>query len=230
MKRLGLVGGSTYLSTIDYYTYINKLVNERLRGIEYPELILYSVNMGELDRNVKAGRMDLNVDLVVDRARTLKQAGADAIVLCANTLHIAADRVESEVGLKVIHIAEATARAINAQNLKKVAVLGTRFTMTGDFILGRFRSHGIEPIVPDNDEDMDAVHNPIFNELAKGQFTPELKATFKAVIGRLVDRGAEGVVLGCTEFPLLLKPEDLSIPSFDTTRIHAEAAAAYVVG
>lgn len=228
MKRLGLVGGSTYLSTVDYYTLINKLANERVGGMEYPELVLYSVNMGDLDRNASAGRMDLNIELVIDKARMLKGAGVDALLLCANTMHLAADRIEAELGLPVIHIAEATAKAVRARNLTKIAVLGTRYTMTGDFILGRLRAHGLDPIVPDNEEDIRTVHDPIFGDFAKGIFRAETKSAFLQVIDRLVGRGAEGVILGCTEFPLLLKPEDIAIPSFDTTRIHSEAAVEFL--
>jgi len=228
MKRLGLIGGSTYLSTIEYYGLINRLANERAGGIEYPELILYSVNMGDLDRNASAGRMDLNIELIIDKARILKQAGAEGVILCANTMHLAADRIESEVGVDVVHIAHATGKAVRSQGIRRIGVLGTRYTMTGDFVLGPLREAGLEPIVPDNEEDIRAVHDPIFNELAKGRFTAELKSRFLEVIDRLRQRGAEGVALACTEFPLLLGPEEIPIPSFDTTRIHAEAAVEYL--
>lgn len=229
MKLLGLIGGTTWLSTVEYYSLLNKGVNKRLGGIEFPQLVLYSVNIGDIDRHNAADRMDLNIQMAVDKAHALKAAGVEGLLLCANTLHVAADRIEAEVGLPVVHIADATAGAIVAAGLSKVALLGTHFTMEGDFIRSRLAARGIEVLIPESREDRNRIHDPIFNELGKGIFLEETKATFLRIINDLASRGAQGVILGCTEFPLLLKPEEIPIPSFDTTQIHAAAGVEFIL-
>lgn len=230
MKRLGLIGGSTWLSTVEYYSQINRLANIAVGGSEFPELILYSVNFGELSRNVAGGRMDLNIQLTVDRVRDIKAAGAEAVVLCANTLHLAAERIEAEVGLPVIHVARATASAIEAAGLNKVGLLGTRFTMEGTFFTDCLHDAKIDALVPESLSDRQAIHDPIFQEFGAGIFSAETKATYLRIIDELIQRGAEGIIFGCTEIPLLLKPEDVPVPTFDTTTIHSEAAVRFALG
>ena len=230
MRRLALIGGTSWLSTVDYYRNVNRLVNERLGGMEFPELLLYSVNFGDLKRNTDAGDQVANGRIFVDAAMRLKAAGAEGILLCANTPHLFAEEVEAATGLPVVHIGTATAEAVREAGITRAALLGTRLTMELEFIRSKLLAKGIEPLVPEREADREWVHQTIFNELGRGELTDHLRGRYLALIDDLAQRGAEGVVLACTEIPLLLSPEQIPMPSFDTTMIHSLAAVEFILG
>lgn len=228
MKKIGLVGGISWVSTVDYYKYINEGVNERLGGTEFARLLIHSLNYGEVRRNGDAGRWDDTLKLVLDAVANMKQGGAEAILLCANTMHLLADKIEAGGGLPVIHIAKETAKKIAQQQLQKVILLGTKFTMEMDFFKDKLREQGIETVIPEA-EDRAFIHHTIFEELGRNLILPATKARYLEIIGQLQKEGAQGVILGCTEIPLLISQEDLAIPAFDTTRIHANAAIDFIL-
>ena len=228
MKTLGLIGGTSWVSTIDYYRYINELANEKRGGLNYAPILLYSLNFNDVKTLADAGDWENFGKLFSKKAQILESAGAEAIMLCANTSHIVAEKVEENIGIPLIHITDATAKEIVRQNLKKVALLGTRFTMENDFYAKRLSRFEIETIIP-NEEERDFIHSSIFDELGKDIFTEETKQKYLEIIRNLNERGAEGVIFGCTEIPMLLKPEDCPIPSFDTTLIHAKAAVEFAL-
>jgi aspartate racemase len=228
MKILGLIGGTTWVSTVDYYRYINQLTNERLGGQNSAQILLYSFNFDKVKTLADAGDWENFGELFASVAQNLENAGAQAIVLCANTAHIVADFIGSRVKIPLINITDETAKEISAQTLERVALLGTRFTMENDFYKNTLRRYDIETIIP-NDEERAFIHDSIFDELGKNVFSGETKRKYLEIIERLNREGAEGVIFGCTEIPLLLKPEDCSIPSFDTTQIHARAAVDFAL-
>jgi len=229
MKTLGLIGGTGWVSSIDYYKLINQEINKRLGGMQAAHLVLYSLNYGEVDSFFQKDDFESIYNMVADAARKLKYCGVEGLMLCANTTHMFADRLKSEIGLPVIHIGEATAKDINKVRLKRVALLGTKFTMEMDFYKTRLNDAGIEMMIP-NKEDRKYVHQAILNELLKDEFKPNTKAAFLKIIERLSDAGSKGIVLGCTEIPLLIKTEDTDIPLFNTTEIHAMAAVDFALG
>lgn len=218
----------TWLSTVEYYRLINQEVNERAGGRQSARLILYSVNFAEFVPSIdELGWRDIAAGLATI-ARSLQDAGAEGLMLCANTPHKVADDVRAAITIPLIHIAEVTARAVRAKRLRKVALLGTRFTMEESFFRDTLTAADIESIIPEKD-DRDFIHESIFGELGKGIFTAATKARYLQIIDTLAKRGAEGVILGCTEIPLIVKPEDVSIPVFDTTLIHATAAVDFAL-
>jgi aspartate racemase len=229
MRKLGLVGGISWVSTIDYYRFINEGVNQRLGGLNYAELLLYSINFEEFQRNNSAGDWEATYRLIRAACENLRQGGAEGIVLCANTAHVVADRVAEAVGLPVIHIADVTAGAIRQRGLHKVGLLGTKFTMEMDFYRDRLQSHGIEVIVPAQQEVRDFIQRTVRDELGRGVTREDTKRAYIAIVRDLVAHGAEGIVLGCTEIPLLISQEDFVLPVFDTTRIHARAAVEFAL-
>lgn len=228
MKVIGLIGGTSYVSTIDYYRYINELINAELGGLQFADLRIHSVNYAVINKHVEAGRWDIVLDIITAACQGLQQAGAEAIILCANTMHKIADELQGRISLPIIHIAAATAKAIQQQQLTKVALLGTKFTMELDFFKDKLKEIGIEALIPDQ-EDRVYIHHTIHDELSKGIIKPETHAGYLAIIDKLVAQGAQGVILGCTEIPLLIKPEDVDLPSFDTTLIHAKAAVEFAL-
>lgn len=228
MKTIGLIGGTSWVSTVDYYRYINKLANERRGGLNYAQILLYSISFNDVKSLADASDWETLGKLLSGIARNLENAGAEAIVLCANTIHIVAERVEENISIPLIHITDATAREIQRQNLKKVALLGTKFTMDNDFYRERLARFGIETVIP-NDAERDFIHASIFDELGKDIFTAETKRKYLEIIENLAARGAEGVIYGCTEIPMLLAPEDSPVPSFDTTFLHARAAVDFAL-
>jgi aspartate racemase len=230
MKTLGLIGGLTWLSTVEYYRAINEQVNARLGGHHSAKIILYSVDFAEFQPpapNDEAGWADI-ARRFGDAAARLEAAGAEGLVLCANTPHKVAPAIRSRTRLPLVHIAEATAAAVAAQGIKQVALLGTRPTMEAAFYPELLGARGVETMVPDPD-DRGWIHSSIFAELTKGVFTEATRARYLAVIDRLVARGAEGVVLGCTEIPLLLRDRDCAVPTFDTTLLHVGAAVDFAL-
>jgi aspartate racemase len=228
MKTLGLIGGTTWVSTVDYYKYINQLTTEKLGGLNSARILLYSVRFSDVKSLADAGDWESLGELMSGIAQNLEKGGAEAIILCANTMHIVADKVQEKTNIPLIHITDATAKEILRQNLKKVALLGTKFTMENDFYHKRLSDYGIETIIP-NDEERDFIHWSIFEELGKDIFTENTKQKYLEIIAKLNERGAEGVILGCTEIPMLIKPEECPIPSFDTTVLHAKAAVEFAL-
>jgi len=228
MKILGLIGGISWISTIDYYRQISLGFNEKLGGSDFGKCIIYSLNYQEVINNSNKGDLEANYQIIQDAAINLKFAGAKALLLCANTLHMFADRLEETVKLPVVHIAKATAVEINKQGLKKVGLLGTKATMEMDFYKDVLKKYGIESIIPD-EVDRNFVHEKIFSELGKDILKEETKAGYLSVINKLLNKGAEGVILGCTEIPLLIKQSDCTFPVFDTTVIHSKAAVEFAL-
>lgn len=228
MKTLGLIGGTSWISTVDYYRYINQLINERVGGVDAARLILYSVNFGELAKLVAANDWDTVARFLSDIAVKLETAGADCIVLCANTTHIAAETIQENVNIPLLHIVDAVAAEIERQGISKVGLLGTKFTMEKDFFKERMAGFGIDTIVPD-EAGRQFVHDSIFQELGKDIFRDETRQRYLAIMDDLKNSGASGVILGCTEIPMLIKQSDCDIPVFDTTFIHAEYAVDFAL-
>ncbi|HTF03411.1 MAG TPA: aspartate/glutamate racemase family protein [Bacteroidia bacterium] len=226
MKTLGLIGGISWVSTIDYYRLINEGINARLGGMNFSRCIIHSMNYADIKRNNENGDWNATLNLLAEAAENMKQGGAEALVLCANTMHKIADELEARIGLPVIHIAKVTTAEIEKQKLTKVALLGTKFTMEMDFFKSKLLAKNISVMIP-NDEDREFVHWTIFEELGRGIINPETKQRYIRIINSLTDGGAQGVILGCTEIPLLIQQEDVSIPVFDTTAIHAAAAVEF---
>lgn len=229
MKTLGLIGGTSWLSTAEYYKYINQFTNARLGGNEFARLIIHSLNFGEVIRLQQAGDNAALDQLLLDAAVKLERAGAQGLVLCANTMHRSADMLASKLNIPIVHIAEATANEIVRQGLHTVSLLGTRFTMELGFFKEKLAEKEIATLIPE-EADRAFIHQNIFDELAKEIFTQETKARYLTIIELQRSRGAQGVILGCTEIPLLLKPEEIPIPSFDTALIHARAAVEWALG
>ena len=229
MKTPGLIGGTGWVSTIEYYRRINTLVNEKLGGLDAAKLILYSLNFGDIDRADFEKNPEAIWSLIYEAATGLQKAGADCLMLCANTPHMFADRLAEEIKLPLIHIGEATAATIKAQGLERVVLLGTKYTMEMDFYRDKLRASGIDMMVPDK-PDREIIHGAIINELLKDVFRDETKKKFLDIITKMESQGAQGVVLGCTEIPLLIAPEALDIPVFNTLEIHAQAAVDFAQG
>ena len=229
MKRLGLLGGMSWESSIEYERTINELVRERLGGVASADLLIRSFNFADIEALQAAGRWDDAGLLLAQAAANLADGGAEAIVICTNTMHRLADVVQAAVGVPVIHIADATAAAVHAANIRVVALLGTRYTMEQAFYVGRLRErHGLTVLVPD-EPDRTVVHDVIYDELVRGVISEESKAQYLAIIERLVERGAQGVIAGCTEIELLVGPSDVQVPWFPTAHLHAVAAVDFAL-
>ncbi len=223
MKTIGLIGGITWLSTADYYRVLNEMTNERLGGVASAKIILYSVNFEEIKTLTFANDWKGISSQICAAASKLEAAGADCLLICANTMHKIADEVQQVMQIPVIHVAEQTGKTIKEKQIKKVALLGTRYTMELDFYPAKLRALGIETIIPEA-VDRQYIHDAIYNEMGKGIFLPATKEKFLSIIQKMARAGAEGIILGCTEIPLLIKQADCSLPVFDTTFIHAKAA------
>jgi len=228
MKSIGLIGGLSYVSTIEYYRYINELANEKLGGNETVKIIMYSVNFGEIKVLTEAGDWEKISGIICKVAQTIEQGGASCLLIGANTMHKIADEVQAAIKIPVIHIAEAVAKTILKNGLKKVGLLGTRYTMQLGFYTERLAKYGIETIIPEQ-EDVEYINYTIYNEFSKNLFLPETKAAYLKIISKLKERGAEGIILGCTEIPLLLKQSDCEILLFDTAKIHSNAGVDHVL-
>lgn len=224
MKKIGLIGGISWVSTTDYYKLINLGINEKLGGLNFSECLVYSFNYADIKKNNDNNDWDSTYEMLLKGCEFLQSGGAEAIVLCANTMHLIADRLQGSVDVPVIHIAVETAAEIQKQNLKKVGLLGTRFTMELDFFKDKLADKGIETIIPESENDKDFIHYTIFEELGRGIVTDETRKRYLEIANGLIKNGAEGIILGCTEIPLVIKAKDLVVPIFDTTLIHAKAA------
>jgi len=229
MKILGLIGGISWVSTLDYYKLINLGINEQLGDLNFAECMIYSFNYQDIKNNNDSGNWDKTLQMLTRAATGMKNGGAEGIVLCANTMHKIADALEQNVQLPVIHIAKVTAEAIAEQGLYKIGLLGTKFTMEEPFFRDKLTERGIDIVIPE-DAERAHMHYTIFEELGRNIFKPETKQFYVEVINKLVAQGAQGIILGCTEIPLLISEEDVDIPLFDTTQIHAKAAVKFALG
>lgn len=224
MKTIGLIGGMSWESSIEYYRLVNELVRAKLGGLHSAKSLMLSVDFAEVERMQHENRWDDAAKVLVDAAWSLEAGGAELLVLCTNTMHKLADEIEAMVDIPFLHIADATASRIKSAGLSRVGLLGTRFTMEEDFYAGRLRAqHDLDVRVPD-EAGRAHVHRIIYDELCRGAIEPSSKALYLQEIDKLVAAGAQGVILGCTEIGLLIAQDDCRVPVFDTTRIHAEAA------
>ncbi len=228
MKTIGIIGGFTWYSTAEYYKQLNELVNEKLGGVHAAKIILYSVDFAEIKDLTMAQDWKGIAAVICAAAKNVELAGADCLIICANTMHNIADEVRAAVNIPLIHIAETTATAIKEKGLKKVALLGTKYTMQMDFYTNKLAAQGIATIIP-GEADIEYINNSIYNEFGKGIFLPETKAQYLRIIHELIQAGAEGFILGCTEIPILIKQEDCPVPVFDTGLIHAKASVDFVL-
>jgi len=228
MKTIGLLGGMSWESSIEYYRIINESVKRRLGGLHSAQCLMYSVDFAEIESLQHAEEWDKLTDTMIAAVRRLQQGGADFLVICTNTMHRMAKEIEAAVQLPLLHIADATAEAIKAQRIKTIGLLGTRFTMEGDFYRGKLeKDHNLQILIPDN-AGREIVHRIIYDELVQGQIRAESRTAYLDVIANLQSAGAQGIILGCTEIPLLVKKEDVNLPVFDTTTIQRQCEKDFV--
>jgi aspartate racemase len=224
MKTIGLIGGVSWESSSEYYRIINESTHSRLGGLHSAKSVMVSVDFAEVELLQREGRWDVATQMMVDAARQVERGGAELLVICSNTMHKMADEVQAAVNIPLLHIVDATAEFIKKQNIRKVGLLGTRFTMEEDFYKMRLiQMHGLEVLLPDK-KSRDLVDRVIFTELVVGIISPESKTSYLNIIDALIKQGAQGVILGCTEIGMLVKSQDRPVPLFDTTWIHAQAA------
>lgn len=229
MKTIGLIGGISWESSLEYYRIINETANSILGSLHSAKCLMYSVDFHEIEKLQHQNKWNELTDIMVSTAERLKRGGADFIVICANTMHRDADEIENKAGIKVLHIAEATGRKIVQQGIKRVGLLGTKFTMEQDFYKKVLKEKfNLDVIIPDDNE-REIIHYVIFKELCKGIINEVSKAKYQEIINNLKMKGAEGVILGCTEIPMLIKQEDVTVPVFDTTFIHDVSAVEYAL-
>lgn len=229
MRTIGLIGGMSWESSLEYYRIINEGVKAALGGYHSADSLMYSFDFHEIEVLQMEDRWEEAADRMVEAAQRLERGGADCVVIATNTMHLMADDVTAAVDIPLIHIADATAEAIQAAGIETIGLLGTRFTMEKDFYAGRLRDKfGLNVIIPD-DEGRTTVHDIIYDELVLGVINDASRQRYQAVIQRMIDEGAQGVILGCTEIVLLIQQEHVSVPVFDTTRIHAEAAVRFAL-
>ena len=225
MQTIGLLGGMSWESTVTYYQIINQAVKERLGGLHSARCILYSVEFDEIERCQSSGDWARSGEILAQAAQALERAGADFILICTNTMHKVYNQVQAAVSIPILHIADLTLAALRAQGIRRVALLGTAYTMEQDFYKRRLTEGGLEVLIP-GESDRREINRVIFQELCRGILSPDSRALFLRVLEDLRSAGAEGAILGCTEIGLLIGQGDTSLPLFDTTQIHAQAAAA----
>jgi aspartate racemase len=228
MRKIGLIGGISWVSTADYYRYINTGVNEKLGGLNFAECIIYSFNYNDIKNNNDANDWGKTLTMLTEAALHLENAGAEAILLCANTMHLIADQIQEKLKIPLINIATETAKEIKKQGISSVGLIGTRFTMEKDFFISKLNEQGIDCLIPEKD-DRDFIHSTIFEELGKGIILPETKKRYLEIINSLRSKGCEGIILGCTEIPLIVSQEDAGIEVFDTALIHSKAAVDFIL-
>ena len=224
MKTIGLIGGMSWESTVTYYQVINETIKKQLGGLHSAKCILYSVDFDEIEKYQTRGEWDKSADVLSEAAQALERAGADYIVICTNTMHKVVPEIGRRIHIPILHIADMTAVQLKKQGIRKVGLLGTKYTMQQDFYKNILIKQGVEVIVP-NDDDVDVVNRVIYDELCLGKIFEKSKAVYLDIIQELVRNGAQGIILGCTEIGLLIQQSDTDIPLFDTTLIHAEQAA-----
>lgn len=229
MKTIGLIGGMSWESTVPYYQQINQTIKQKLGGLHSAKIVLYSVDFHEVERLQHAGDWQAAGAMMADAARALKAADADFLVLCTNTMHKVADAIEAAVDIPLFHIADPTALCIREAGHRCIGLLGTRFTMEQDFYRQRLQSkHGLQVLIP-SAADRDIVHRVIYEELCLGKILPASRDEYRRIIASLQEQGAQAVILGCTEISLLVHRSDAAVPLFDTTQIHAVAAAEHAL-
>jgi aspartate racemase len=229
MKTIGMIGGMSWESSIEYYRIINEAVKERLGNLHSARSLMVSVDFAEIEVLQREGRWEAATRAMIGAARSVEAGGADFLIICTNTMHKMADEVQRSIGIPLLHIADATAEEIKARGLRRVGLLGTRFTMEEDFYRGRLvKKHALKVILPEP-ADREIVHQVIYNELVLGRIEPASKAEYLRIIAGLCQAGAEGIILGCTEIGLLVSQADSRLPLFDTTRIHALAAVQFAL-
>ena len=224
MKTIGLIGGMSWESTVTYYQVINETIKKQLGGLHSAKCILYSVDFDEIEKYQASGEWDKSADVLSEAAQALERAGADYIVICTNTMHKVAPEIGRRIHIPILHIADMTAAELQKQGIKKVGLLGTKYTMRQDFYKNILIEQGIEVVIP-NDADVDVVNRIIYDELCLGKISEQSKDIYLDIIMKLAQDGAQGIILGCTEIGLLVRQPDTDIPLFDTTLIHAEQAA-----
>jgi aspartate racemase len=229
MKTIGMIGGMSWESSSEYYRIVNETVKAKLGGLHSAKCLMYSVDFSEIESLQRQGNWDKATQLMIEAARHVEAGGADFIIICTNTMHKMADEVQKNIGVPLLHIADATAEVIKARGLHKIGLLGTKFTMEDDFYRGRLvEKHGLDIIIPQAD-DRAIVHRVIYEELVLGHINPASRVQYGRIIETLIEAGAQGIILGCTEIGLLVKDEDSRAPLFDTTRIHAVKAVEYAL-
>jgi len=229
MKTIGLIGGMSWESTAEYYRIINETVKERLGGLHSAKIVMYSVDFEEVGECQREGKWDEATNLMIDAAKRVERGGADFVLICTNTMHKMAEDVAANINIPLLHIVDVTAEKIIPSGFKKLGLLGSTFTMEEVFYKGRLREkYGLDVVIPSGG-DGQVVHNIIFAELCQGEIKGSSREHVKTIMKKLIDNGAQGIILGCTELPLLIKQEDCAVPLFDTTAIHAKAAVDYAL-
>jgi len=229
MKTIGLIGGMSWQSSMEYYRIINEAVRDRLGDHHSAKIIMYSLDFAEIEPLQHQGRWEEATKLMIAAVRQVENGGADFLILCTNTMHKMAANVQKHINIPLLHIADATAQRIKAQRLRKIGLLGTRFTMEEDFYKSRLiKKHGLDVIIP-NEQEREIVHRVIYEELCLGEIKPSSRAQYIRIMDNLVGNGAEGIILGCTEIGLLVGEKEGQVPLFDTTKIHALAAVEYAL-
>lgn len=225
MKKIGLVGGISWVSTMDYYKLINEGVNSKLGGLNFAECIIYSLNFGDIQEISWIN----SFELLLNACESLKRSGVDGLVLCANTAHLFADKLQERINLPIIHMGVETAKSVTKQGFKKAGLLGTKFTMEMDFYRNKLEEYGLEFFMPEKQETRDYIQHTLKEELGIGFINPETRTRYISIVKEMVDRGSECIILGCTEIPLLISQDNFTIPVFDTTKIHSQAVVEYMV-
>ena len=228
LKTIGLIGGMSWESTVTYYKIINETVKEKLGGLHSAKCILYSVDFQEIEECQANGNWEKSGEILGEAANNLEKAGADFIVICTNTMHKVVNQIKEKISIPILHIAEMTAEKILEKGLKNIALLGTKYTMEQDFYKSKLIEKGINVIIPDKN-DIEIINEVIYDELCLGTINSDSKKKFLEIVHKLRSKGAEGIILGCTEIGLLIKNEDTDVPLFDTAIIHAEQAAIYSI-
>lgn len=229
MKTIGLIGGMSWESSLEYYRIINETVKQKLGGLHSAKCLMYSVDFSEIEELQRQDRWDDAAQMMIDAAQRLERGGADFVVICTNTMHKSVDAMQPKMRVPLLHIADATAEKIKAAGLGKIGLLGTRFTMEHDFYKGRLVDRfGLDVLIPNRDERA-MIHRVIYDELCLGIIKPQSRDAYIRVIGNLIEQGAQGIILGCTEIESLVRAEDSRVPLFPTARIHAVAAVEYAL-
>jgi aspartate racemase len=229
MKTIGLIGGMSWESSIEYYRIINETVREKLGGLHSARNVMYSLDFADIETLQHQNRWEEATQLMIEAAQHVQNGGAELVLICTNTMHKMAEDVQKNIDIPLIHIADATAQAIKNKGLTKIGLLGTRFTMEEQFYKGRLESkHGLTVLIPEED-DRDIIHRIIYDELCLGEIKPSSKEVYIAIIDKLIQAGAQGIILGCTEISLLVEESDSPVPVFDTTLIHAISAVEYAL-
>jgi aspartate racemase len=230
MKTIGMIGGMSWESTLEYYRIVNESVKEKLGGFHSAKCILYSVDFEEVERLQHQGKWSLLTQAMIFAAQKVERAGADFVLICTNTMHMMAEEVQDSIHIPLLHIVDVTAEAIQANGQNRIGLLGTKFTMEQDFYKKKLKDkYGFEVLIP-SEEERQVIHDILYSELCLGEIKELSKNKFRDIIHNLIERGAQGVILGCTEIPLIVDQKDYTIPLYDTTALHAQAAVEYAIG